>query len=287
MEACQYRELLAEIDRLRSIVEDMARREKERTSPPSPPEQPTNVGMSSGEKDSSRPQRGDQADGKTPPTATGEKRHETEHSRPTRASAPKEGEKPSAAPEGRAQHGPRHGPPEDVAEVLETIQRLMTDPSARESGYTLLFALLETRGGRERQSMLACVSESDVGKVLVPDLELVRFAAAFTSPWRLKIIRALAHGSRTSREITAETSLVGGQLYHHLNELIRAGFVRQEARNCYSLTEEVGKPAYLGINLLARTCAHGQARLTRRRETCGAEPEESCGSGDPAEYSEA
>lgn len=257
----QFRELLAEIDRLRKKVEEMARHQGEARLPPPEPAQfpkPEYAGTAAFEEsDTSRSEQADHVDGSTPLTSTDS--HGAHAGEKTPLSSAADGKEPPTRPD--------DGPPEHVAELLEVIRRRITDPKVRESGCTLLFALIENREGKESYSMVGYASESDVGKMLVTDIELVRFAAAFTSPWRLKIIRALARGSRTSREIAEQTGLVGGQLYHHLNELIRAGFVRQEARNCYSLTQEVGKPAYLGINALARMFAYGQARLNRKRES--------------------
>ncbi|HHY35062.1 MAG TPA: helix-turn-helix domain-containing protein [Firmicutes bacterium] len=261
MDAQQYRELLAEIDRLRKKVEEMARRQGEATLPPPEPAQlpkPEYAGRAAPEEsDTSRPEQVDRVDENAPLTGEGGQQ-----------ARPREKTSSSSATDDKEQATrPGDGPPEHVAELLEVIRRRIADPEVlRESGCTLLFALIENREGKESYSVVGYASENDIGKMLVPDVELVRFAAAFTSPWRLKIIRTLAHRNRTSREIAEETGLVGGQLYHHLNELIRAGFVRQEARNCYSLTQEVGKPAYLGINALARMFAYGQARLRQQRK---------------------
>lgn len=139
-------------------------------------------------------------------------------------------------------------PSPEVAELLETIKRTVADPKARKAGYTLVLALLEPHS-----STVGCVSETDMEGVLEADEDLVRFAVAFTNPGRLRIIRALARDRHTSSELSVETGLVGGQLYHHLKELMRSGFVIQEARDSYMLSPWIGAPAYLGMNLLTRT----------------------------------
>jgi DNA-binding transcriptional ArsR family regulator len=141
-------------------------------------------------------------------------------------------------------------PSPEVAELLETIKRTVADPKAGEAGYTLVLAVVGPHA-----STVGCASAADMGGVLERDENLVRFAVAFTNPGRLRIIRALARGPRTSGELSKETDLAGGQLYHHLKELMRSGLVIQEARDSYALSPWIGAPAYLGMNLLTRTIA--------------------------------
>ncbi|MGE5578938.1 MAG: ArsR/SmtB family transcription factor [Bacillota bacterium] len=152
------------------------------------------------------------------------------------------------------------GPPQDVAELLETIRRTVASPEALQSGYTMVFAVLESREGKERGSMVSVSSDTDLGKKHGPDDEIVAFASAFTNPGRLKIMRAVSHGSCTAAELAEETGLVGGQLYHHLKELVHGGFVLQEERGSYVLSPKIGKPAYLGMSLLAGTIARASER---------------------------
>lgn len=141
----------------------------------------------------------------------------------------------------------------EVADLLRTIKQTMVDPGARENGVTVLFALLRNTKDSGQSSTVSCSSEADIERVLVSDDELVSFATAFANPARLRIMRTLAGAARSSAELSEATGLVGGQLYHHLRELIHIGFVRQEARNSYTLTVSTGMSAYLGLNLLAKT----------------------------------
>lgn len=145
-----------------------------------------------------------------------------------------------------------------VEDLLRTVERTMVDPAAKESGTTLVLALVHNTKDHGQSSTVACTSEADIERTLVADDELVGFATAFANPARLRIMRALAGTTCTSAELTERTGLVGGQLYHHLKELVHGGFVRQEARNAYTLTMRVGMPAYLGLNLLAGTVRHGR-----------------------------
>ncbi len=175
--------------------------------------------------------------------------------------------------EGKTQGGkPRRsddGPPEEVAELLDAIRRTVATPDALQSGYTMVLAVLESRGDTEWSSMVGVSSETDLGKMLRPDDEIVAFASAFTNPGRLKIMRAVARGSRTAAELAEETGLVGGQLYHHLKELVHGGFVLQEERGSYVLSPKIGKPAYLGMNLLAGTIARASEKWGKGSQTFG------------------
>lgn len=114
--------------------------------------------------------------------------------------------------------------------------------------------------------MVGAASETDLGKMLVSDEDLILFATAFTNVARLKILRTLSHGDRTWADLSHETGLVGGQLYHHLKELMRSGFVIQKSRNIYAISPQVGKPAYLGMNLLARTIQKAAERWAKNKE---------------------
>ena len=173
------------------------------------------------------------------------------------------GELASPAAESPATTG---GPSKDVAQLLDAIRRTVATPDALQSGYTMVLALLESREGKERSSMVGAASETDLGKMLVSDEEMVAFASAFTNSGRLKIMRAVSRSGRTSAELSEETGLVGGQLYHHLKELVRGGFVLQQDRNSYVLSPQIGKSAYLGMHLLARTVARAAEKWGRRKE---------------------
>lgn len=70
----------------------------------------------------------------------------------------------------------------------------------------------------------------------VADDRLARVLAAFASPARLALVKALLGGERSTGELMAGLGLrTTGQLYHHLNNLIAAGVVVQRARNRYGL----------------------------------------------------
>ncbi|HEY7488404.1 MAG TPA: winged helix-turn-helix domain-containing protein [Streptosporangiaceae bacterium] len=67
-------------------------------------------------------------------------------------------------------------------------------------------------------------------------------AAALTAlahPVRLLLLREVVHGARTAAELSAHERLgTTGQLYHHLRQLVSAGWLRTTARGQYAVPGE-------------------------------------------------
>lgn len=150
-----------------------------------------------------------------------------------------------------------------VRRVLEAIEESLTDPSAKENGYTVLFSLIERLAGKGAQSVVSCQSETDMAANIIPDDDLSGFAKAFSNPGRLRLLRAFAGGDRTPSQLTEITGLAGGRLYHHLKWLTYIGFVSSDGRGTHELTQ-LGKTAYLGLNLLATTAKKYEERRKMR-----------------------
>lgn len=51
----------------------------------------------------------------------------------------------------------------------------------------------------------------------------------FTNPKRIAILKALQNEDLTATDISMKTRCVGGQLYHHLNNLVNAGLIYKES----------------------------------------------------------
>ncbi|HEY8481946.1 MAG TPA: ArsR family transcriptional regulator [Spirillospora sp.] len=63
--------------------------------------------------------------------------------------------------------------------------------------------------------------------------------AALAHPVRLLLLREILHGARTTAELAAHEQLgTTGQLYHHLRQLVAAGWLRTTARGRYSVPGE-------------------------------------------------
>ncbi|TDB86141.1 ArsR family transcriptional regulator [Actinomadura sp. KC216] len=63
--------------------------------------------------------------------------------------------------------------------------------------------------------------------------------AALAHPVRLLLLREILHGARTTAELASLDRLgTTGQLYHHLRQLVSAGWLRTTARGRYSVPGE-------------------------------------------------
>ncbi|MFF5257754.1 ArsR/SmtB family transcription factor [Actinomadura viridis] len=62
---------------------------------------------------------------------------------------------------------------------------------------------------------------------------------ALAHPVRLLLLREILHGARTTAELAAHERLgTTGQLYHHLRQLVAAGWLRTTARGRYAVPGE-------------------------------------------------
>ncbi|WP_433473920.1 ArsR/SmtB family transcription factor [Spirillospora sp. CA-142024] len=63
--------------------------------------------------------------------------------------------------------------------------------------------------------------------------------SALAHPVRLLLLREILHGARTTAELAAHERLgTTGQLYHHLRQLVAAGWLRTTGRGRYSVPGE-------------------------------------------------
>lgn len=66
---------------------------------------------------------------------------------------------------------------------------------------------------------------------------IVELIAPLTSEQRINILRTLLRHRQTNMtQISKETGLEGGELYHHLKELLRRGFIKSVRRGVYTIT---------------------------------------------------
>lgn len=101
----------------------------------------------------------------------------------------------------------------------------------------------------------------DLLDALEADPALVaRMFAALGSPFRVRLLRLLLDGPRTSQELQSELEVGAvGQLYHHLKELLAAGLIAQRRRSVYAIREEIVMPVCLAF-VVAPRLASGQPR---------------------------
>lgn len=63
--------------------------------------------------------------------------------------------------------------------------------------------------------------------------------SALAHPVRLLLLREIMHGARTTAELAAHEGLgTTGQLYHHLRQLVAAGWLRTTGRGRYTVPAE-------------------------------------------------
>ncbi len=100
----------------------------------------------------------------------------------------------------------------------------------------------------------------DVGRMRELDLApAAKALAALGHPLRLQLLRAVLKGVNNTAELS-ETEGVGttGQLYHHLRQLVAAGWLTASGRGRYEV------PAGRVIPLLVAIAAAGQDPLTEK-----------------------
>jgi len=103
-----------------------------------------------------------------------------------------------------------------------------------EEGSRFVCAGVVKRGGRVVDSWNCYF---DLRSVLAASPERVaKLVAPLSSRQRVAILKALIEGPKTPSELSRITGMRGGELYHHLKELIRSGYVEARGRGVYALT---------------------------------------------------
>lgn len=100
----------------------------------------------------------------------------------------------------------------------------------------------------------------DAGAALALDDEpRTAVLAALGHPVRVRIVRGLLRGPRSTAELTEVAELAStGQLYHHLRALTHCGLVEQDGRGSYRIAAPVVVPAL--VLLTAAADVAGQLR---------------------------
>ncbi|ACY97770.1 MULTISPECIES: helix-turn-helix domain-containing protein [Thermomonospora] len=134
----------------------------------------------------------------------------------------------------RARPAARHGeqtPDPDVFWALHGLQE-----RAEEPGMVLFTGSVTLPGGERAEWQQAHPAE----ELLADDWSQAASAvAALGHPIRLLLLREILHGTRTAAELGAHRRLgTSGQLYHHLRQLVAAGWLRTTARGQYAVPAE-------------------------------------------------
>jgi len=153
----------------------------------------------------------------------------------------------AAGPDGNSQRRSALPPPF----VRDLADRLAAHVEPESDVVVGLSAVVTKRDGRvtgagTRLTRFDPVNEDIAGA------EVAAFASPFASPQRVAIMNVLARrGDLAAHDLAEATGLAGGQFYHHLKELVRAGLVGSDTRGCYRLTER-GSSALYAMAVLCR-----------------------------------
>ena len=144
----------------------------------------------------------------------------------------------------------RREPKEVVA--IEKIMREMTEQDFEDGA--LIHAGCILRDGK-------CVSSwvNTSAPVLTSSKEISKLLSPFSSEQRISILGYLYKGfteGKTVSELVKETGYEGGQLYHHLRELERVGYLEtKEERGRYFISA-MGRIALLTVSHMASALPH-------------------------------
>jgi hypothetical protein len=119
--------------------------------------------------------------------------------------------------------------------VRDLPDRLAGHVADHENALVVAYGVLLKRGGRT-EIAFSDLGITDPSTEDIAGPELCAFCVPFSSPQRIAILNALARGRRSTGEVAERTGLAGGQLYHHLKELIHAGLVTASGRGGYEMT---------------------------------------------------
>ena len=132
------------------------------------------------------------------------------------------GERPAAA---------RPGRDDDTFWALNALKDRVDDPGA------VLFTGTVTLPGGEHYDW----QQGHLAEDLLADdwSQAADALAALAHPVRLLLLREILHGTHTTAELSALEELgTTGQVYHHLRQLVAAGWLRTTARGRYAVPGE-------------------------------------------------
>lgn len=124
-------------------------------------------------------------------------------------------------------------PDDFVKSVLRLLEARLRD---RPDGGLVLIGGIERRKGKIVDSFMSAVDLESIIKC--PPSDIAKLMASFSSENRVRIMQSLLRGVKTASELSEETGLEGGQLYHHLKDLMMAGYVQIVERGKYTLTSK-------------------------------------------------
>jgi len=123
----------------------------------------------------------------------------------------------------------------EVPDYVQAVYRVFEERLRDRPNAGIVFVGgLEKREGKIVDSFFSGVDLEDVRKV--SSSRIVRILGSLANEHRVKILLSLLQGSKSASELAEETGLEGGPLYHHLKELMLAGYIESPERGKYVLT---------------------------------------------------
>jgi len=147
--------------------------------------------------------------------------------------------------------GSSPGPLEPSSSLIRVLVEQL--PDKPDTGLAF-FGGIQKKGGKIK---LSYVSGHDIESIMrCSPKRVAKLLSPFSSEQRILILKTLIKGDRSSSELSRETGLEGGQLYHHLKELALAEYIELKERGIYSLTEK-GRMVLLTVLAMAYTLEKG------------------------------
>lgn len=125
--------------------------------------------------------------------------------------------------------------PWEVVEI-EKVMKKWYDAVKKE---VIVSASRDEHGGWVNTSVVESLTKLPIDKV-------VFLLSPFSNEQRLKILLQLCEYPKSATDLTNATGLQGGQLYHHLEELMGARYIEKPYKGKYYLTD-IGRWAFYNI----------------------------------------
>ena len=147
---------------------------------------------------------------------------------------------------------------EDIVQKLEESQHLVTTEDGRKEPWEVaeierIMKKWYTEAGQPvivsatRDEQGGWVNTGGIRALMKLPLDKVVFLLSpFSSEQRLKILLLLHEYPKSSTDLSNATGLEGGQLYHHIEELMEAKYVEKVYKGKYRLTD-IGKWALYNV----------------------------------------
>jgi len=125
----------------------------------------------------------------------------------------------------------RHVPNEKVL-VTKRTEDLAKELKGEDDGIVIYSGVLQVKGG----ASTGWDTSARLNELLdCPSKRVAQLLQCLSSEQRIDLMKALFRGNKAPSDLVKETGVEGGQLYHHLKEMMFAGMVDSKSRGLYKL----------------------------------------------------